>query len=225
MILDLAVGARESETVADREMRIPKGSPLFFVSYASTAKTSQYVGSFFRELSDHVCELVGRSPGDDSGFLAQRLPGGREWAPELIHAVNTCQVFVPLISSSLINSDWCGREWDAFARRLVTKRLTGRPDQETAIVPVTWSRTVAEHEPNVVQKIQRFEPPLDEGDPTLSQRYRDNGVYGFRAMGRDNDWQVVIWRLAERIADVYWHYKVEPGNVNDPDELTNVFES
>jgi hypothetical protein len=225
-------GAEESETVGDREMQIPEGSPLFFVSYPrSRLRTSRttaqgnadrYVQEFFEALSDHVRELVGRSTGADPGFLDQSMDGGRQWEPDMLRAVGSCQVFIPLISPSLFESDWCGKEWDAFAKRTVINRKTKKSDEESAIVPVTWLPT-KEADPEIVQRIHRFEPKRLP-DPDTRDLYWSEGIYGLRVIQEDRHYQIAVWHLAQRIRDIYWSHWVEPKVIENSTGLNNVFD-
>ena len=55
------------------------------------------------------------------GFMDQEMPGGMQWADELLHAAGTCQVLVALLSAPYLKSEWCGMEWHAFSQRTVTE--------------------------------------------------------------------------------------------------------
>jgi hypothetical protein len=158
-------------------------APLFFISYSrapvgrATGKPAEYVSRFFEDLSVHVSELVGPVTGVDAGFLDSSIAGGERWSPELLQAAGTCQVFVPLVSSALLGSDWCGREWDAFSRRTIVPRHSSASPHETAIVPVTWSPTNGTALPRVLRDIQRFTPTAVP-DPDIAVHYQRDGSMG-----------------------------------------------
>ena len=70
----------------------------------------------------------------EAGFMDRENSLGTEWSPELISALARCRVFVPLYSRRYFESDNCGREWFAFARREVNHQAR-RGDLVYAMVP------------------------------------------------------------------------------------------
>lgn len=206
-------------------------APLFFLSYAHTPdgrrgpaalEPHTFVRRLFEDLSVHVGELVGRPAGADPGFMDLSMSGGERWTTELLTAAGTCQVFVPLVSRSLLRSTWCGMEWHAFSRRKVVPR-EGRPSgHETGIVPVTWLATDPGPLPTVVGDIQRFSP-TNLPDPQIVRQYQREGVYGLLTMQMENAYRAVVWRLAQRVVAVHRDYRVEPLIPPSAAELRNVF--
>ncbi|MFI6240974.1 hypothetical protein ACIBEF_13955 [Micromonospora sp. NPDC050795] len=89
-------------------------APLISCSRApvgrATGEPAEYVSRFFEGLSVHVSEQVGPVTGANAGFLDTSTADGERWSPEMLQAAGTCQVFVPLVSSALLGSAWCGRE-------------------------------------------------------------------------------------------------------------------
>ncbi|MDG4759424.1 TIR-like protein FxsC [Micromonospora sp. WMMD710] len=211
-------------------MDAPSGTraPLFFVSYSrapvrrASGNPAEYVSRFFEDLSGHVSELVGPVTGFDPGFLDSSIAGGERWSPELLQAAGTCQVFVPLVSSALLGSEWCGLEWDAFSRRRIVPRPGVASAHETAIVPVTWSPTNGTPLPRVLRDIQRFSPTAMP-DPDIAVHYQRDGVYGLLTMQWENTYRAVVWRLAQRIVAIHRSYVVEPWVPASVDELCNRF--
>jgi hypothetical protein len=216
-----AVTGDRERTVIDENFDVEPHAPLFFVSYART-RAADLILEFFRDLSNHVQELVGRTAGADPGFLDRSMAGGQRWAPEVLRAVGTCQVFVPLISPSLFESKWCAYEWDAFSQRKVLNRATRAPDLETAILPVIWSLPDSTQEPTVVRWIQRFSPS-GLPDSTVASLYEREGIYGLRSLNMDSAYRAVVWRLAQRIAGLYRSHFVTPMTFADIGQLRNVF--
>lgn len=209
-------------------------APLFFLSYAHAAEhrktpaapreANVKVQQFFLDLSEHVSELVGRPAGADPGFMDSTMGGGQRWSTELLDAAGRCQVFVPLISPSLLGSAWCGMEWDAFSRRQIVKHRAGSADHETGIVPVTWSPPDPNLPlPKVIREIQRF-TPAKLPDPGIAAQYQREGVYGLLAMRMEAAYQAVVWRLAQHIVSIHHRQWVEPLIPRGPHELRNVFE-
>jgi hypothetical protein len=206
-------------------------APVFFVSYAQfttqhleVQEPNQYVMEFFDELSGNVSQLLGRRTGEYPGFLDRTLVGGQRWTRDLFQAAATCQVFVPLVSPGLLRSKWCGLEWDAFSRRKIVRRKGTAPVSESSILPVAWIHTETDELPSVVSDIQIFSP-VGLPDPAFARQYLEDGLFGLRQLGQNVVYRAVVWRLAQRIVQIYRTHRVLP---LDPvptgtDGLTNVF--
>jgi len=209
----------------------PRG-PIFFLSYARArpTRTSQApphdvnrsVVRLFDDLSMHVGQLVGSPTGVDPGFMDRSMESGARWVPEVLAAVGTCHVFIPLISSGYVESKWCAMEWDAFSSRTIGRRRSDSSGSRTAILPVTWSPMLEDHLPPVVRELQFFLPQQLK-DPDVAQRYLAEGVYGLLALKDEEAYRHVIWRLARRIVDAYHAYHVEPRIPTDPCQLRESF--
>jgi FxsC-like protein len=120
---------------------------------------------------------------------------GAQWSPELTTAIARCRVFVPLYSRRYFESDNCGREWFAFARRELTRKARGR-EVVDAIVPALWTRLEREKLPYVAQSVQ-FDHKF------LGERYCSEGFYGIMKLQNYRaDYQRAVHRLAERIIAV-----------------------
>jgi hypothetical protein len=218
--------------VNGEQFQVYPGAPLFFLSYAlpgaprnSPSPPHELAGNVLRlfdDLSTDVNELVGRAVGADPGFMDRIMGGGRRWTPELLRAAGTCQVFVPLISPTMVGSEWCAMEWDAFSRRTILNRQRGKPANETGIVPLTWSHTEPDELPGVMSKIQRFYPGrLPNAD--VAALYQEEGVYGMLRLGHEQGYRAVVWRLAQRVVEIHRSHWVAPRIPSSADELRNVF--
>lgn len=206
-------------------------SPLFFLSYARsrlangsvgpTTEPSRQVIQFFDDLSANVAELVSRRTGADPGFIDRSIPAGRRWSSELLTAVGTCQVFVALLSASYLECEWCGREWDAFSRREVTKIGEDGSSHEAGIVPVIWAPMREGTHPSAIAAIERFSPTRLRY-PEIASNYEKEGIFGLLQMGYTDHYQVVVWRLAQRIAEICYGHRISPRTF-EHDELRNIF--
>jgi FxsC-like protein len=175
--------------------------PIFFLSYArmssqglaSHADPNYLVGKLFDALSDDVMALTGSSL--PVGFMDRNLLPGDVWTDELAEALANCQVFVPLYSRHYFNSEHCGKEWAAFARRTENyKRLTG--DNLNAIVPALFTDIASESIPQIARAIQyRF--------GSLNSDYNRDGFYGImKRRGTRRAFRKAVYSLAKRIVDV-----------------------
>jgi len=129
---------------------------------------------------------------NEAGFMDRENKIGTAWSPELIASLARCRVFVPLYSRRYFESDNCGREWFAFARREITRKAQGGQVAD-AIVPALWTRLDRDKLPPVAQSVQ-FDHNF------LGERYCAEGFYGIiKLQNYRTDYQRAVHRLAERI--------------------------
>ncbi|MGA2825239.1 MAG: TIR-like protein FxsC [Streptosporangiaceae bacterium] len=178
------------------------GRPYFFLSYARTPKRDpadrsdpdRWVHKLYKDLCDEILQMTDAQPGE-AGFMDRENKLGSEWSPELMTALKDCRVFVPLYSRRYFESDNCGKEWFAFARREVMHQVQGGP-AVSAIVPALWTRLDRKMIPVVAQSFQ-----YDHAD--LGERYRAEGFYGIMKLRNyRSDYQRAVHRLAERIIEI-----------------------
>ena len=178
------------------------GRPYFFLSYARTPKRDpadrtdpdRWVHKLYKDLCDEILQMTDAQPGE-AGFMDRENKLGAEWSPELMDALKACRVFVPLYSRRYFESDNCGKEWFAFARREVMHQVQDG-EAVSAIVPALWTRLDRERIPAVAQSFQ-----YDHAD--LGERYRAEGFYGIMKLRNyHGDYQRAVHRLAERIIEV-----------------------
>jgi hypothetical protein len=215
---------------------VDPGSPLFFLSYAHSQVFTRNMGEarernwrftqFFRDLSENLAELVSRPTGSDPGYMDlgymdRSISEGERWNPELLKAIGTCQVFVALLSPVYFGSSWCGLEWHAFSQRRVLSSTQAETSNQTAILPVIWAPVREQDVPAVVKEVQWFYP-RDVPTAGITLRYENDGVVGLLQLD-DVAYKSVVWRLAQRIAQIHYSHRVEPGSFQFG-ELRNVFE-
>lgn len=196
-------------------------APLFFLSYAHPGGR-QRISRFFDDLTENIDQLVGRPVGADPGFMDTHISGGSRWSRDLLAAVGRCQVFIPMLSSPYLASTWCGREWFAFAQRMVTPAVDLRSAHQSAIVPIVWAPVSPERAPRVVRDVQWFSPSGLTG-LDIPELYEANGIFGLMAMGLETPYQTVVWEIAKHIRDVYYGCHVEPLVLRE-EQLRNVFQ-
>ena len=192
--------------------------PIFFLSYAH-APAADTVIQFFAQVSVHVHELLGLSAGEDAGYMDDSIEDGAYWSDELMTAIGTCPVFVPLISPRYLRSAWCAREFHAFRRRTVHTIPQGR--NTSPVLPVRWAETPQDDIPDVIRNLQSFRPTGPER-PELRRRYRTEGMYGL-SVGGDESYGLLVWRIAQQIARIHQTHRVEPAIVRDPTTLPSSF--
>ena len=107
--------------------------PYFFLSYARTPKRDRadredpdrWVYKLYKDLCSAILQMTDARP-EEAGFMDRENKIGTQWSPQLNSALARCRVFVPLYSRRYFESDNCGREWFAFARREITHKARGR---------------------------------------------------------------------------------------------------
>ena len=173
--------------------------PYFFLSYARTPKRDpadrddpdRWVYKLYKDLCAAILQMTDARP-EEAGFMDRENQIGAQWSPQLTTALARCRAFVPLYSRRYFESDNCGREWFAFARREITHRARGRQVVD-AIVPALWTRLPRDKLPYVAQSVQ-FDHNF------LGERYCTEGFYGIMKLQNYRaDYQRAVHRLAERI--------------------------
>jgi TIR domain-containing protein len=196
--------------------------PLFFLSYARShiggpssllREPDKDVITFFNDLSDNVARLVSRRAGADPGFMDRSIRPGQRWTEELLHAVGTCDVFVPLLCVPYTSSRWCGMEWYAFSQR---------NGAGGAIIPVIWAPFSEQRIPAIVNQVQRFSPG-DLPDVEAQAEYEQHGVSGLIWLMRMVPYRWVVWRLAREIAQRHHGIHTVDQRTLGEDELRNAF--
>src|SRR5258708_37990939 len=127
--------------------------PYFFLSYARTPKRDpsdrddpdRWVHKLYKDLCGAILQMTDARP-EEAGFIDRENKIGTEWSPELTTSLARCRVFVPLYSRRYFESDNCGREWFAFARREITLKARGGEGVDT-IVPAPWTPLTPEKLP------------------------------------------------------------------------------
>ncbi len=207
----------------------PNIRPYFFLSYARTPRRDpgdrespdRWVHKLYKDLCDAILQMTDVQPAE-AGFMDVENKLGAEWSPELMTAIKNCRVFVPLYSRRYFESDNCGREWFAFARREVNHRARGGERVE-AIVPALWTRIDRDAIPAIAQTVQY-------AHPGMGPRYCADGFYGIMKLRNYRDeYQKAVHRLAERIIELgdnsvaHADHTVQPWDSKDFESLQSAF--
>jgi hypothetical protein len=201
---------------------------VFFVSYANSRVHGALPDpnwrsvQFFDDLSEDVSELVSRPVGSDPGYMSRSVSDDVKLGPELREALGTCQVFVALLSLPYLRSPSCGMEWFAFSQRKTVDHAGQQLGDHTAIIPVVWAPLHNVGIPKIVDSIERFSPH-NLPDSDIPAQYEKEGIAGLLQMRRDVAYRAVVWRLAQRIAEIHYSFRVEPQTVS-AGELHDAFQ-
>ncbi|WP_147268903.1 TIR-like protein FxsC [Sphaerisporangium album] len=219
-------------TVRDRDAlgvdplvrEVPRAAPYFFLSYAHTPRhdlndpydPDQWVEKLFNDLCRHVMVLTGLPRGVRPGFMDRELHPGSVWPDRLAEALATCRVFVPLYSRRYFESEQCGKEWMAFAQRILHHRARGSEKVET-IVPALWVPVPVDELPEVSRSIQFV-------DPDLGARYAEHGFYGIMKLRQFRSaYDLAVYNLARRIVEVGDRANLSPMAPADYESLESAF--
>jgi FxsC-like protein len=201
--------------------RLQQDAPYFFLSYPRTPRQGpdddpdRWVYKLYRDVCDHILQLTDVMP-EAAGFMDRETRLGAEWSAQLGSALATCRVFVPLYSPRYFQSEACGKEWFAFARRTLIHQARGS-NAGTPIVPALWAPVRPEGLPEAARAIQ-FDPG------SMGPRYRELGFYGIMKLTRfRRDYQQAVFRLAQVIVDVAERSRLGPEPPADYGSLQNAF--
>lgn len=108
----------------------------FFLSY-TRANNDVFLKKFFDELSQAIRDRRGLPQAADVGFFDQRnLELGEQWDQTIVEALQTSAVVVAVASPGYFKSEYCGKEWELFRRRLAAASA-GQP-LAPLIKPIVW---------------------------------------------------------------------------------------
>ncbi|MBF9072156.1 hypothetical protein I2501_33625 [Streptacidiphilus sp. NEAU-YB345] len=141
---------------------------------------------------------------------------GEGWSERISEALAHCRVFVPLYSVHYFKSQACGQEWASFASREVLSEVPGG-GLPSAIVPVQWVRVQEERLPPVAKALQFDHQAFGDG-------YRTEGMQPLLKVTKfQSDYQLAVYRLAQRIVDVSEQMRVRTGARRDFQDYDSVF--
>ncbi|MFD7709901.1 TIR-like protein FxsC [Streptomyces sp. NPDC059785] len=174
-------------------------TPYFFLSYARSDDRTAYVRRFYEDLLSEL-ELPTIGSRRQPAFRdAECLYLGADWLRGLSRAVGTCKTLVALYSPAYFRSDYCGKEWSAFAGR------DSRYQEETgvephALVPVVWERVPGQLMPDEVKALQYTEPGMGE-------TYVERGLlHLMRSDPEGAEYRHVVRHIAQRVRFAADHF-------------------
>ncbi|MGH8771181.1 MAG: FxsC protein [Pyrinomonadaceae bacterium] len=107
----------------------------FFVSYAHIDDGDQYIKRFCDQLSASVTPRV-RAAGGSVGFFDRKgIEVGDSWPQKLGQGLQDCRVFIPVYTANYFASEFCGKEFAVFRRRMQALAPEKIPP---LILPVPW---------------------------------------------------------------------------------------
>ncbi|MEV0132517.1 TIR-like protein FxsC [Dactylosporangium sp. NPDC050688] len=167
-------------------------APVTHIADAAERAADHWVQTLFQDLSEEVARLLGTPAHEPVGFFDELIPPGRDVKADLAEAIGAAHVFVALYSQRYFGSAWSMSERAAFLRRLE------KAHTRTHLVPVLWAPFPSLHD------VPELGPALTLGDGV--PEYAENGLMGLcRLAVYRQQYQVVLTRLAHRVADIVEH--------------------
>lgn len=172
---------------------------FYLVSYARKDTTPELT-TFLDDLKNEVtCQLA-----DDQNVefrCAENIDLGTDWRERITEAVNTCHVFVPILTPKLFNSDHCGQEWSAFLYRARTLRAHNKP----LIRPVLWVPNHPSRQllPDVVSKLQYTHRQFGEV-------YSERGLRWLKVGALEDDYRRFLLHYAAELVETASDHPLEP---------------
>lgn len=155
--------------------------PYFFLSYHRSRYRPEggsdpdvWVRKLYQALCHDVAQLASTA---NPGFMDVQTPLGSSWPDELADALARCRVFVALISPGYFASEYCGKEWAAFTRRVQMQATVARP--HVAIIPALWTPYHLDDLPPPFRNLNLIPPEFPKA-------YKDEGFYGLMKLRRHN---------------------------------------
>lgn len=193
--------------------------PYFFLSYARSSFRPEGGGDpeyWVKKLFQALCRSIddqARTAAPEPGFMDVDMPLGIRWSQRLARALATCRVFVPLLRPQYFTSEYCGKEWTAFHRRLEQHAPGG--ERPMAIIPMLWTPFRPSDYPEQVRNLQLVPP----GFPP---EYAEWGFSGLVKLRRRAYHESII-RMAEIIIRAAEDIDLRPCEPMDLDALPSFF--
>jgi FxsC-like protein len=192
-------------------------APYFFLAYAHTSE-QKWVGRLYRDLCTEIYERTTLPIHAQVGFMDDTaIPLGGDWRENVAQALARCRIFVPLYSRRYFTREECGKEWYAFARRILDHkaRTLGNP---TAIVPALWTPVDADGLPDVARNIQF-------NHATLGTVYAAEGFYTLiKNTYYEQAYTTAVQELAKHIIRAAEQSQLRPCDPRDLSNPRNAFD-
>ena len=171
----------------------PRRKYRFFFSYSSKSDDNR-LRRFYSDLTDRVWALTGGAKEDVSFLDKETVKTGNHWQQLMLDALDSSQVLVYLVSSFYIESEYCGRELQAFLQREEKlKELNPNAPERLYLRPVVWT------------PIRTQLPPILGGiqwrDNSLPDDFARRGLQTYMGESDKTVYERLVESLANSIVD------------------------
>lgn len=191
--------------------------PPVFASYAQLDR-DKHLEKFIEVFRDELRSLTAHPDAVALAFFDRDgVDAGDEWSETILTAVNSARVLVCLMSPTYFTREWCGRELEAFRRRV--ERLAP-PTAVSFVFPVWWQLPVTPRP--IPTRLARF----NYRDAAYPREYETHGLRGLARRGQWTKFRTVADRLAQVIAATLQQPVQLPAGVpiNDILDIDNAFD-
>ena len=175
----------------------------FFLSY-TRANNDAFLKKFFDELSQAIRDIRGYPASEDVGFFDQRaIELGEHWDQAIVDALQASRVFLAVTSPGYFKSDYCGREWALFRRRLEAAQAGAT--LPPLMKPVVWIPLTIAGLPEAVREGQ-----ITFGDPHAIHNARGLKFLLKNLQEHQTTFNTLIEDLAQEITKAADQHPVKP---------------
>lgn len=196
----------------------------FFFSYAwddrgpdaDDSARDQKLKNFFHDLAERVAVGLG-IPLDEAAYR-DRVTNkvGTVWQPALLSALQTSSTLVCLVSPYYRKSEWCGREFEVFRRRIAEYRKQRGGGAPPVILPITWLPVRGTLPPALAE--------LTFANDKFPPEYLAKGLRNLTLSGNTTAYEQFIEVFAGMVMDVSDAFPVIP-EAPGIDKLENVIDA
>jgi FxsC-like protein len=168
-------------------------NPYFFVSYTRD-DADKYLVKFLADLRSEVAASAGRDEDTIAFVDVNDIGLGEKWRPKLMHALSTCECFVPILTPRFPFHEFCGKEWDGFQRRLALSPEAGA-GKPSRLLPVWWRPfPKSQMVPQVISDRQ-YKQGIFGAD------YDERGLFSLVRLNRRNQYADFLLRFANMMVE------------------------
>ncbi|OEJ49508.1 TIR-like protein FxsC [Streptomyces agglomeratus] len=171
-----------------------------FLSFSGDDNGKNLVAGFFEDLCAELGNVTGKSK-EVLGYSYLEMRAAMKWRRELVEALGSCKVFVPLYSPRYFASEFCGKEWWGFSHRQQHYARANATSEPELIFPVIWESVF-----NDRVQMPKIAADIWARERELSDRYAKAGLRQLVQLKHHEDYgsqyQEIIFTLGKRLADL-----------------------
>ncbi|MGJ6966311.1 TIR-like protein FxsC [Streptosporangium sp. G11] len=195
--------------------------PYFFVSHSSVpisqdeTQANSLLHRIYHDLLSRVIQFMVETASPPVGFIEWRDRSTMPPPSEVVQAVMSCRVLVPLYSKRYFEDRRCAAEWSLFQRRV--EEVDARHSVTAPIVPAIWTPVDVAEIPEEASAI-----PFDPIE--FGSAYAEHGLYGLASIERFRpEYLNTLDILAKRIVDIGSRVELPRGRNTFTDDVSATF--
>ncbi|CAN2040430.1 putative TIR domain-containing protein [Candidatus Magnetomoraceae bacterium gMMP-15] len=192
-----------------------------FFSYARK-NFDHYMKQFYNDLINEL-ELLNGGSYEKICFRDTRsINTGEWWEESLARGIATSRILISMLSPSYFESEWCGKEWQIFNKRINEyKKEHSISEHPPLIFPVLWAPKCSsiDKAPSCVTKLQF-------SHDSFGKIYTEEGLLQLMKVNRYKDeYHIFLGEFAKRIVEMTEKYKLPSysKNIQSIKNIKNAF--